>query len=75
KQVLANIRALLAGHGRGMEHVVKATVFLTDMADFPKFNPLYAEAFGDHKPARSTIAVAALPLGAKIEIEVIVEMA
>ena len=57
-----------------LRQVVKATVFLKDMADFPKVNPIYAEAFGDHKPARSTVAVAGLPLGALIEIEVIVEL-
>jgi 2-iminobutanoate/2-iminopropanoate deaminase len=74
RQVLANIRALLDSQGRQMSDVVKATVFLQSMADFPKINPIYAEAFGVHKPARSTVAVAGLPLGALIEIEVIVEM-
>ena len=71
RQVLANIAALLTSQNLTLGHVVKATVFLTDMADFPKVNPLYAAAFGDHKPARSTVQVAALPLGALIEIEVI----
>jgi 2-iminobutanoate/2-iminopropanoate deaminase len=71
RQVLANITALLTSQNLTLSHVVKATVFLTDMADFPKVNPLYAAAFGDHKPARSTVQVAALPLGALIEIEVI----
>lgn len=71
RQVLANINALLTSQNLTLGHVVKATVFLTDMADFPKVNPLYAAAFGDHKPARSTVQVAALPLGALIEIEVI----
>lgn len=70
RQVLANITALLTSQNLTLSHVVKATVFLTDMADFPKVNPLYAAAFGDHKPARSTVQVAALPLGALIEIEV-----
>jgi 2-iminobutanoate/2-iminopropanoate deaminase len=72
QQVLANITALLGSQGRSLSNVVKATVFLTDMADFPKVNTLYAEAFGDHKPARSTVQVSALPLGALVEIEVIV---
>ncbi len=72
-QVFANIRALLASQGLGMANVVKATVFLQDMGDFPKVNPLYAEAFEGHKPARSTVQVAKLPLGALIEIEVIAE--
>ena len=75
RQVLANISALLASQNRAMSDVVKATVFLTDMADFPAVNPIYAAAFGDHKPARSTVQVAALPLAAKIEIEVIVAAA
>jgi 2-iminobutanoate/2-iminopropanoate deaminase len=71
RQIFANIRAVLATQGIGLEHVVKATVFLTSMADFPKINPIYAEEFGGHKPARSTVAVAGLPLSALIEIEVI----
>lgn len=71
KQVLANIGALLSAQGLKMSDVVKATVFLQNMADFPKVNPLYEAAFGGHKPARSTVAVAGLPLGALVEIEVI----
>lgn len=71
KQVFANIASLLASQGLAMTDVVKATVFLQQMADFPKVNPLYEAAFGGHKPARSTVAVAGLPLGALIEIEVI----
>lgn len=75
KQVLANIQGLLRGTGLTLENVVKCTVFLKDMADFPKLNPLYAEAFGDHKPARSTIQVAKLPLDSLVEIEVVAEFA
>lgn len=71
RQVLANIGALLSSQGLGMKDVVKATVFLTTMADFPKVNPIYEAAFDGHKPARSTVALAGLPLGALIEIEVI----
>ena len=71
RQVFANIAALLASQGLAMTDVIKATVFLQSMADFPKVNPLYEAAFGGHKPARSTVAVAGLPLGALIEIEVI----
>ncbi|MFO1486263.1 MAG: Rid family detoxifying hydrolase [Verrucomicrobiaceae bacterium] len=71
RQVLANIRALLASQGLKMSAVVKATVFLTSMSDFPKVNPIYEAAFEGHKPARSTVAVAGLPLGALVEIEVI----
>lgn len=71
RQVVANISALLASQGLAMTDVIKATVFLQSMADFPKVNPIYEAAFGGHKPARSTVAVAGLPLGALIEIEVI----
>ncbi|MBL9134197.1 MAG: RidA family protein [Verrucomicrobiaceae bacterium] len=71
RQVLANISALLASQGLGMKDVVKSTVFLASMADFPKVNPVYEAAFGGHKPARSTVAVAGLPLGALVEIEVV----
>ncbi|MBL9181104.1 MAG: RidA family protein [Verrucomicrobiaceae bacterium] len=71
RQVLANIASLLASQGLVMADVIKATVFLQSMADFPKVNPIYEAAFGGHKPARSTVAVAGLPLGALIEIEVI----
>jgi 2-iminobutanoate/2-iminopropanoate deaminase len=71
RQVLANIASLLASQGLAMTDIIKATVFLQQMADFPKVNPLYEAAFGGHKPARSTVAVAGLPLGALIEIEVI----
>jgi 2-iminobutanoate/2-iminopropanoate deaminase len=71
RQVLANISAMLASQGLAMTDVIKATVFLQSMADFPIVNPIYEAAFGGHKPARSTVAVAGLPLGALIEIEVI----
>ena len=73
-QVLTNVKAVLASQGLAMTDVAKSTVFLTDMAEFPAMNALYAEHFGDHKPARSTIQVAALPLGARVEIEVIAEL-
>jgi len=72
-QVFANIKALLASQSLGLDKVVKATVFLQDMADFPKVNALYDAAFAGHKPARSTVQVAKLPLGALVEIEVIAE--
>lgn len=68
-QALANLRALLEGHGASLADVVKTTVFLTDIADFAVMNEAYADAFGDHRPARSTVAVAALPLGAVVEVE------
>lgn len=71
RQVLTNIEHLLFSQGLRMSDVVKATVFLQNMADFPKVNPIYEAAFKGHKPARSTVAVAGLPLGALVEIEVI----
>ena len=66
-----NIRAILEAGGSGLVQVVKTTVFLVDMADFAAMNEVYARAFGDHRPARSTVAVAALPRGARVEIEAV----
>ncbi|HIG75562.1 MAG TPA: hypothetical protein EYQ24_13590 [Bacteroidetes bacterium] len=71
RQVFENIRAVLAAADLTLADVAKATVFLTTMEDFTAVNAIYAEAFGEHRPARSTIAVAELPLGAKVEIEVV----
>ena len=71
ERVLQNIRAILQAGGLDMANVVKTTVFLVDMADFAAMNAVYARAFGDHRPARSTVAVAALPRGARVEIEAI----
>jgi 2-iminobutanoate/2-iminopropanoate deaminase len=71
EQVLANLKAVLAGLGLGFKNVAKSTIFLTDMANFQTVNGLYSTALGDHKPARSTIQVSALPLGAIVEIEMI----
>jgi 2-iminobutanoate/2-iminopropanoate deaminase len=68
-QALANLKGLLEGAGASMSDVTKTTVFLTDMVDYPIMNELYCEAFGDHRPARSAVAVAQLPLGAIVEIE------
>lgn len=70
-QVLKNMAAVLGAADLGLGNVVKCTVFLADMADFPVVNEVYARHFGSHKPARSTIQVAALPLGARVEIECI----
>jgi len=69
RQVLANIAAVLRDCGASMTDVAKTTVFVTDIAEFLIVNTVYAEAFGDHRPARSTVQVAALPGGAQIEIE------
>ena len=74
EQVLKNMAAVLSASGSSLDQVVKTTIFLANMADFPVVNGIYAEAFGDHKPARSTVQVAALPLGASIEIECIAEV-
>ncbi|TDJ57466.1 MAG: RidA family protein [Gemmatimonadetes bacterium] len=70
-RVLENLAAVLAAAGSSLSQVVKTTVFLTDMADFPAMNQVYAQAFGDHKPARATVAVAGLPLGVRVEIEAV----
>lgn len=69
RQAMANMRGLLESQGANMDDVVKTTVFLTDMADYAAMNEIYVELFGDHRPARSAVAVASLPLGALIEIE------
>jgi 2-iminobutanoate/2-iminopropanoate deaminase len=70
RQVFANITAVLGDCGATLADVAKATVFVTDLGDFAAMNAVYAEAFGDHKPARSTVQVAGLPAGASVEIEV-----
>jgi 2-iminobutanoate/2-iminopropanoate deaminase len=70
RRVLANIEVVLADCGASITDVAKTTVFVTDIGDFATVNAVYAEAFGDHKPARSTVEVAALPAGALVEIEV-----
>jgi len=69
RQVLTNIRHVLADSGSGMDAVVKTTVFLKDMADFPRMNAVYAEFFPENPPARSTVQVAALPKGGSVEID------
>lgn len=71
RQVLTNLGKTLAEGGSSFGQVVKTTVFMTDMDDFPKMNGVYAEFFGEEPPARSTIEVSALPGGAKVEIEAI----
>ena len=71
RQSLRNARAILAEAGLGMEHVVKSTVFLKDMADFAAVNEVYASFFGADFPARSAVQVAALPKGGLVEIELI----
>jgi len=74
EQVLRNLSAVLAQAGCQWTDVVKTTVFLQDMADFPRVNDVYARALGDARPARSTVQVAALPRGVKVEIEAIAKV-
>ena len=71
EQVFANLAAILAEAGSELERLVKTTVFLADLADFGAMNEVYARHVGDSPPARSTVEVAALPSGAKVEIEAI----
>lgn len=72
EQVLQNVKAVLAAGGSSLARVVKTSVFLLDLADFARMNEVYARHFDAHpKPARSTLQVAALPAGARVEIEVI----
>jgi len=71
KQVLANLTAVLEAAGSGLDKVIKTTIFLDSMDDFATVNELYAEAFGDHKPVRSTVAVKTLPKNALVEIDAI----
>jgi len=68
-QTLANVAAQLAAAGAALSDVVKTLCFLTDMGTFAEFNAAYAEAFGDHRPARSTVEVSALPGGMAVEVE------
>ncbi|WP_294557453.1 RidA family protein [uncultured Mailhella sp.] len=70
-QALKNMKAVLAAAGATTDNVVKTTVFLTDMADFQAVNAVYAETFASDAPARSCVAVAALPKGARVEVEAI----
>ena len=69
QQAIDNLRVLLAQHGASLTDVVKTTVFLRHMSDYPRMNETYMTAFGDHRPARSAIGVAELPLNALVEIE------
>jgi len=71
RQALSNIQAVLQAAGSSIDRVVKTTIFLADMKDFAKVNAIYGELFQHEPPARSTIQVAALPLGGLVEIEVI----
>jgi len=71
ERVFQNLRAVLAAEGMTFDNVVKTTVFLRDMTDFGAMNEVYARFMGDHRPARSTVAVAGLPKDVRVEIEVV----
>ena len=68
-RVLDNLAAVLEAAGSGLDRVVKCTVFLADFAEFAAMNEVYAQRFGEHRPARSTVGTSALPRGARVEIE------
>lgn len=71
RRVMENLEAVLAAAGASWKDVVKTTVYLQDMADFPRMNEVYASALGDSRPARSTVQVAALPRGVRVEIDLV----
>lgn len=71
ERVLRNLEAVLREAGLGFEHVVKTTVFLVDMGEFTAMNEVYARFFGNHRPARSTVAVSALPRNVRVEIDLV----
>jgi len=71
RQVIANVAAILEAAGSGLDHVVKATVYVADVAHWPRFNAIYAEAFGAHRPARTVVPVSALHYGYLVEMDVI----
>ncbi|HJQ96680.1 MAG TPA: Rid family detoxifying hydrolase [Candidatus Polarisedimenticolaceae bacterium] len=71
QRALDNLAAILSAAGTGFDRVVKASVFLVDMDDFAAMNRVYASVFGDTRPARTTVAVSRLPVGARVEIDVV----
>jgi len=71
RRVMENLRAVLAGGGAGFQHVVKTTIYLADLGDFTKVNEVYGGYFPANPPARATVQVAALPRGARVEIDAI----
>ena len=75
RQIFSNIKALLEDNGTSMYEVIKVNIFLTNMQDFGVVNVLMAEAFGEHKPARSTIEVKGLPKNSMIEMDVVATVA
>ena len=73
KQVMKNLKSVLAAQGLTLQHIVKCNVYLSDMANFEKMNVVYGEMLEGHTPARTTVAVAGLPLNALVEIECVAE--
>lgn len=71
RRVFQNLEAVLRGAGSDFSRVLKATVYVTDLANFATLNTIYAEYFGDHKPARTTVEVPALPKGGAVEIDLV----
>lgn len=71
ERVLLNLRAVLASAGCRFENVIKSTIYVTDLGNFGRLNELYGKAMGDHRPARSTVEVSALPKGALVEIDLV----
>ena len=74
RRVMDNLQAVLAAAGASWKDVVKTTVFLQDMGDFPRMNEVYSAAMGDARPARSTVQVAGLPRGVRVEIELVAHL-
>ena len=74
RQAMQNLAEVLTSVGASLDDVIKTTVFVVDMGRYAAVNDIYIEAFGDHRPARSAVAVAALPLGAEVEIEAVAEL-
>lgn len=74
RQVMGNLEAVLSEAGASFDDVVKSTIYITDLADFATVNDIYAESFLNSKPARSTVQVTALPLGALVEIDMIASL-
>ncbi len=74
RQVTENLSAVLAEAGIAISDVLKVNIFLTDMSDFPLVNAIYADWLGEHRPARATVAVAALPLAAKVEMDLMAQI-
>jgi len=74
RQVTQNLTAVLQEAGANTSDILKVNIFLLDMEDFPLVNTIYAEWLGEHRPARATVAVAALPLGAKVEMDLIARL-